>query len=184
MIEVSENGWQIVATDDFNGDGRPDIVWQHPTTGNVVIWEMGGASGTDGTQWRATHTVWSEGLDPAWAVVGSGRFSGDAATDLLLQNRTDGKLVVWPLVGFVRQAGVYLPESSQANDPNYWVQATGDFNRDGQTDLIWRHQTEQRCVAYWLMSAGSAALAPPTRLASGCVAEAPADFHWQIVSPK
>jgi hypothetical protein len=80
--------------------------------------------------------------------------------------------------GFTRLTGIYLTQ--YLTDVNYWVMATGDFNRDGMTDLIWRHQTEQHCVAYWLMNPA----APLTTLSSGCVADAPVDFKWQIVAPK
>jgi hypothetical protein len=126
--------------------------------------------------------VWGDGHDPSWQIVGSGRFDGNADTDLLFQNRSTGQLVLWPMQGFTRLTPVYLDD--YLTDVNDWVTATGDFNRDGMTDLIWRHQTQQACVKYWLMTAGSAALVPPTKAVEGCVANAPADFNWQIVSPK
>ena len=35
--------WQVIATGDFDGDRRSDILWQN-TSGAVVIWEMNGTS--------------------------------------------------------------------------------------------------------------------------------------------
>ena len=31
------SGWKVVAVGDLNGDGHADIVFQHSTSGNVVI---------------------------------------------------------------------------------------------------------------------------------------------------
>ena len=113
-----------------------------------------------GTVPKATHTTYGAGLPPEWKVVGTGRFTEDEQVDLLLQNRQNGDVVVWEMNGFFRQASRFLTDL--VGDPNYWVAATGDFNRDGVTDIVWRHQTEQRCVAYWLMRINAGG--PPSRL--------------------
>ena len=38
-------GWTVVGVRDFNGDGKPDLVWQNDATQQVVVWYMGGAQG-------------------------------------------------------------------------------------------------------------------------------------------
>ncbi len=38
-------GWTIVGTGDFNGDGKPDILWESPNAG-VTLWLMNGATMT------------------------------------------------------------------------------------------------------------------------------------------
>ena len=38
--------WEIKGTDDFNGDGRSDILWQG-SNGTPAIWLMDGLSATD-----------------------------------------------------------------------------------------------------------------------------------------
>ena len=30
---------------DFNGDGKPDVVWQDPVSGAVQVWYLGGSGG-------------------------------------------------------------------------------------------------------------------------------------------
>lgn len=41
-------GWWIRAADDFNGDGRDDLVFQHETSQKVVVWFMDGSKRTSG----------------------------------------------------------------------------------------------------------------------------------------
>jgi N-acetylneuraminic acid mutarotase len=38
------DGWSIAAVGDLNVDGKPDLVWQHATTGERSIWLMNGTS--------------------------------------------------------------------------------------------------------------------------------------------
>jgi hypothetical protein len=41
-----DSAWQIVGTADVNLDGDQDILWQHATDGNVVVWYMDGITRT------------------------------------------------------------------------------------------------------------------------------------------
>jgi hypothetical protein len=36
------SNWAIVGTEDFNGDGKGDILWRDSNTGTVAIWFMNG----------------------------------------------------------------------------------------------------------------------------------------------
>ena len=43
MLDIEPDlEWRIVGTADFNGDGKPDILWRHSATGAVRIWYMDG----------------------------------------------------------------------------------------------------------------------------------------------
>jgi hypothetical protein len=44
MTRVTNLAWQIVATGDFNGDGRSDVLWRNTGTGADVIWKSASAS--------------------------------------------------------------------------------------------------------------------------------------------
>jgi hypothetical protein len=50
--------WYVAGTGDFNGDGKPDLIWQNEATGDRYVWLMSGATyvssvyiGTVGNQW-------------------------------------------------------------------------------------------------------------------------------------
>jgi hypothetical protein len=40
------NAWRIAGVADFDGDGRPELIWQDPVTGASQVWLMGGTHGT------------------------------------------------------------------------------------------------------------------------------------------
>jgi hypothetical protein len=40
------NAWRIAGAADFDGDGRPELIWQDPMTGMSQVWLMGGTHGT------------------------------------------------------------------------------------------------------------------------------------------
>src|SRR5207248_5911512 len=48
---------------DFNANGKPDLLWQSDSTGDVVMWYMGGAQGS-----TYTGSSWM-GAAPGWSVV-------------------------------------------------------------------------------------------------------------------
>jgi hypothetical protein len=63
--QVADTNWKIVGTADFNGDGNPDLLWQHQTQGLLGVWLM------DGT--TMTNTVWvtpDQVADTNWKIVG------------------------------------------------------------------------------------------------------------------
>jgi hypothetical protein len=61
-MSVTDQRWQVGAVTDANGDGKPDIVWQH-TDGTIMIWHMNLTS-------RVTAPLLPQGLPAGWFVVG------------------------------------------------------------------------------------------------------------------
>jgi hypothetical protein len=47
---------------DLNGDGKPDVLWQHATSGDVYVWFLNGTTATSGA-------YLAQGMGP-WKVVG------------------------------------------------------------------------------------------------------------------
>ena len=51
--------WHIAGTGDFNGDGKPDIIWENTSTGARVIWLMDGAAVLSSVHLPTISTDWS-----------------------------------------------------------------------------------------------------------------------------
>ncbi|MEI6209688.1 MAG: VCBS repeat-containing protein, partial [Desulfuromonadales bacterium] len=56
--------WKIVATADFNGDGKAELLWWNSSTGQVYVMPMNGLSVALGGSLLAT------GFDPTWHIQG------------------------------------------------------------------------------------------------------------------
>jgi hypothetical protein len=85
--------------------------------------------------------------DPGWKVVGVGDYHGDGFADLIFQNQTSNKTIVWYLQNGVFVGGKLFPwprplargSSAHADSKNYYLSASGDVmeklpqtHRDGE----------------------------------------------------
>jgi hypothetical protein len=51
--------WSIAGSNDFNGDGKSDILWQNSSTGQRAIWLMNGTTRTSSVSLAIVATSWS-----------------------------------------------------------------------------------------------------------------------------
>jgi hypothetical protein len=104
--------WRVVAVADLDGNGKPDLIWQHNTTRQVSYWLMSGALGN-----IVSSTGWisSTASIPGWRVVGATDVDGDGKIDLLWQNDATQQASVWFLGGI--QGTAFLHSS--------WIAETG-----------------------------------------------------------
>jgi probable HAF family extracellular repeat protein len=89
---VTDQTWIVVGVGDFNGDGKPDILWRNTSTGADVVWYMNGATMT-------TYAALSAVTDQTWTIVGVGDLNSDGKPDILWRNTSTGADVVWYMNG-------------------------------------------------------------------------------------
>jgi hypothetical protein len=101
--------WQIVGTGDFNGDGKPDILWRDTaSTGLLAVWHM---DGTTLTSAAATNPPSFPLLN--WRVVGVGDFNGDGKPDILWREQAStGQIAIWYMNGVNLTSAVLTNPSS------------------------------------------------------------------------
>ncbi len=216
------NGWQVVGTADFDLDGSTDLLWQNPTSLNVVLWLMDGPTRLSGifltppsagagwvmtatgdfnndgwpdilfrnaasgkvVAWLMRRDVRQTGLfttpdgvaDLNWQIVGTGHFDGDGKADILWRNNVSGNLVVWLMDGLTRLTGAFLNPPS-VGDVNWRASAVGDFNADGQADVLWRHALSGRTVV-WTMNGLDRVSGTFT------TPDGQPDLNWALVGPR
>jgi subtilisin-like proprotein convertase family protein len=171
---LADVNWQMAGTGDFNGDARPDILWRHDVSGENVVWFMNGHTLTSGT-----FTTPPSLPDTNWKMVGTGYFDPGLQLDILWWHQASGQLVVWFMDG-VTLAGGELTTPPGISSTQWRPVATGDYNRDGRVDIVWRHLvTGDNMIWYMGGPNGTTQLNlaqtdPPTF----------ADFFWKIVGPR
>ena len=146
----------------------PSLIWQHQTNGSISLWRMADTEQVQGLSMTPSFVA-----DTNWKIVGTGDFNNDGQQDLLWQHQSQGWISVWFMDGTRMMAGVSLNPDRVA-DTDWKVVATGDFNGDGQRDILWQHSTAG-LLAVWLMNG--------TRLMDGRLLTPGhiADANWRMV---
>ncbi len=67
FTEETDLNWSVASTGDTNGDGHPDLVWRNKVSGQVLVWEMGGSTGTTVLNYGSPFATQS---DLQWNIVG------------------------------------------------------------------------------------------------------------------
>ena len=143
---------KLIVSNDFNNDGRGDILWHNAATGESQIWFMNGSSRIG----RATILDGARPtlIGPPWSIVGTNDFDGDGKTDLLWHNSSTGETQMWFMNGYrVGGRATVLGENGSAAFVGLpWsIVGTNDFNADGKTDLLW-HNAATGESQIWFMN--------------------------------
>ena len=159
--------WKIVATPDFDGDGKADLLWWNNVTGQVYGMQMNGTS------------IVAQGLfytepNVHWSIVAVGDFAGSGKRNQLLwRNDQTGQVYLMT----VTLSGGVFTQTGQIiyNEPNtaWKIVAAGDFNGDGRTDILYRNDVTGQ--VYMMLMNGAA-------IAGAGMAYTEANLSWKIVA--
>jgi hypothetical protein len=133
-----------------------------PDSGKNKWWSM------DNMSMTTEHSILSV-PDTDWHIVGADDLNGDEITDIIWRNYLSGINAV--LYGFYDAQGLWqllLFGALLPTEPNLdWeIRGTGDFNRDGQVDIVWRNKVsgENRVwemMGPWGITIGNIRTLPP-----------------------
>jgi hypothetical protein len=159
------NDWGLVATGDFNGDGRDDVLWRN-STGTISDWLATPSGGfTMGT---------GINVPTDWYVAGTGDFNGDGRDDILWRHLFTGQLTEW----LTSAEGGWIDNAANASsivDNGWHIAGTGDYNDDGRADILWRHDDGQ--LSQWSSTQAGGFIAV------GMATFASPDWHIEIYNP-
>ena len=127
---VLDPGWDVIATGDFNADGRDDFLRVNDE--GYVVGEMANDNGTFSPQ-----VLNFKGA--GWNILGTGNFDGVGPDDVLVANPTAASETVG-LLGYWKGGTEWTLINGYS--PEWECVSTGDFNGDGKCDMLWRNSFE------------------------------------------
>lgn len=137
-------GWKLKGSGDLNRDGKPDLVWQHDTTGALVYWLM------DGVMMYSSGFFSVPRVHPSWQIASVRDMNLDGSPDLVWHNRATGQLLVWFLNGATVVSTAFANPSTIA-DLNWKLKGVADFTRDGRPDFLWHNEATGE-LRVWTMN--------------------------------
>jgi probable HAF family extracellular repeat protein len=167
--------FSVAGVGDFSGDNKSDILWRS-TSGALIDWTMNGAVIT--TSANVTFNGALVQPNASFSVAGIGDFNGDGKADIIWRS-TSGEIAEWQMNGSTISASGDLNAGGVAVAPaaNWSVAGVGDFNADGNADLLWRDSSSGALVE-WLMNGSSIIGSGP--VTSGGTPVNP-DPSWHVV---
>ena len=127
--------WANVATEDFNNDGKADVLVRNSVDGRWLLYLMD-------AQFVLQQGVVALSTDLTDQYIGTGDFDGDGDADVLLR-RADGSWLMYQMDGL--NAPVVSMPPMTAN-LSFMAQTIADFDANGTADLLLR-----RADGRWFM---------------------------------
>lgn len=152
-------GATLAAARDFNGDGRVELLWHHPTTGIIDLARflsipILGTGGTIASITAPLLTRVASGLSSSALVASTGDYDADGSPDVLLRY-SSGALAILYLRNGALDDLVWLP--SAADDVNRDVVASRAMNARAGAEIALQHRsTGEISIVDPLVTSGAA----------------------------
>jgi ELWxxDGT repeat protein/VCBS repeat-containing protein len=139
-------GWNVGGIGDFNRDGKSDIIWRNDAAALTDIWFM------DGTTLLSSASIFPA-RGAGWTIGGTGDFNQDGTTDIVWRFGAAAVTEVWFMDGTALLSSAAIgANSGGAGATAAWeLGAIGDFNQDGDLDLLWQNRSTG-VVGFWLLN--------------------------------
>lgn len=178
IYAASPNGCPVQSPQNgnFSGQGGSHLVFENKSTGSAYLWTMSGGAYTGGGWLYSAYLP----DDPAWKIVGTSDLNGDGKADLLWQNQQTGAVRLFKMA-FYSKVGEQTT-GLQVADPNWRIAATGDFNGDGQADILWQHLYAGNFVIWFMKGVnGQAVFQSAAYITVNGTAVALGSDPWRVV---
>lgn len=160
--------WKIAATLDADGDGDLDIIWREQSTGNNRLWVMNGVS-------LSTELALPR-LGGQWRIAGNADLDNDGVSEVVLRNTQNGQVLMWDL-NVTRGSASVQSLVLGSRGLNFTLAGIGDFNKDGQSDILWYNS--QGSLQVWQLRATATGRFQITNLVASITV--PANLQIQAV---
>jgi uncharacterized repeat protein (TIGR01451 family) len=155
---------------DLDSELNTDLFLRNTAGNDNLVWSMNGI-----TRSSFAPTVPAAPASPTSGVVGVDDFDSDFRNDLVFWDPATGVVEFWFMNG-VNRTGVQTGVTGAPTLATNWkLSATGDFNHDGQPDIVWRNFTSQKIVIWTMNGATKIGNISPTP-------DQAVDFNWEIVA--
>ena len=133
--------WDMLATGDFNADGKADTLWRKSFVGDDGSWYSAYYTklASEENDWRMVGVTNAE----EWNFLGSGDFDFDGAADIAMIGN-DGVVGIWG----VQDGGLSSWSILSSVTPEWSFSGIADFNADGTDDIAWCN-TETGLSGFW-----------------------------------
>ena len=141
------SGFNAIGTGQFTPDTNRDasLLLQNATTGQLEIaTNLAGTPAAPIAITGATPGLVTATTFTGWTAITAGDFNGDGASDVLLQQGAGGPVEIAFMNTIAGQQPGTVDQISAVTSPsggNWNVVSSGDFNGDGNSDILWQNST-------------------------------------------